>query len=72
MGLNAGYPINPARDFGPRVFCWLAGWGDYVFKAGDMWWWVPIVAPLLGGPLGSLAYWSCVEAWLPRDDRHQS
>uniref|UniRef100_A0A7S2FSP7 Aquaporin n=1 Tax=Florenciella parvula TaxID=236787 RepID=A0A7S2FSP7_9STRA len=67
MGYNAGYPINPARDFGPRVFCWMAGWGDYVFKAGDMWWWVPIVAPLLGGPLGSLTYWSFVEVWLPQD-----
>ena len=56
FGLNAGYAINPARDFGPRLFTALAGWGGDVFRAGSGWWWVPIVAPCLGGVLGGLAY----------------
>lgn len=55
-GLNAGYAINPARDFGPRLFTALAGWGGEVFNAGGGWWWVPIVGPLMGGPLGGLVY----------------
>jgi MIP family channel proteins len=56
FGLNAGYAINPARDFGPRLFTALAGWGGEVFSAGNGWWWVPIVAPCLGGLLGGFVY----------------
>ena len=56
FGYNAGYAINPARDFGPRLFTALAGWGSDVFRAGHSWWWVPIVGPLAGGLLGGLTY----------------
>ena len=31
FGLNAGYAINPARDFAPRLFTAIAGWGTDVF-----------------------------------------
>jgi MIP family channel proteins len=55
-GLNAGYAINPARDFGPRLFTALAGWGGEVFNAGNGWWWVPIVGPIIGGIAGGFAY----------------
>lgn len=63
-GANAGYAINPARDFGPRLFAYLAGWGS-VALPGTMhtkaitftdYFWVPIVGPLIGGPLGILVY----------------
>src|SRR3954467_5772930 len=60
FGFNAGYAINPARDFGPRLFTFLAGWGGEVFRAGNSWWWVPIVAPCIGGVLGGWAYDVCV------------
>jgi MIP family channel proteins len=56
FGMNAGYAINPARDLGPRLFTLVAGWGSEVFSAGEHWWWVPIVAPCLGGVLGGLLY----------------
>ena len=59
-GLNAGYAINPARDFGPRLFTALAGWGGEVFNAGNGWWWVPIAGPMIGGPIGGLVYDLCV------------
>jgi MIP family channel proteins len=56
FGFNAGYAINPARDFGPRLFTAAAGWGSEVFRAGNGWWWVPIVGPLIGGVLGGYVY----------------
>lgn len=56
FGLNAGYAINPARDFGPRLFTAIAGWGPEVFRAGNYWWWVPIVGPLIGGIVGGAVY----------------
>ena len=56
FGFNSGYAINPARDFGPRLFTFVGGWGSEVFRAGDHWWWVPIVAPCAGGVLGGWIY----------------
>lgn len=56
FGLNAGYAINPARDLGPRLFTAVAGWGSEVFRAGNNWWWVPILGPLIGGIVGGAAY----------------
>jgi len=56
FGFNAGYAINPARDLGPRLFTFVSGWGGEVFRAGNHWWWVPIVGPLVGGVLGGAIY----------------
>jgi MIP family channel proteins len=56
FGFNSGYAINPARDFGPRLFTFVAGWGGAVFSAGNHWWWVPIVAPCIGAVLGGWTY----------------
>ncbi len=60
FGFNSGYAINPARDFGPRLFTAMAGWGTEVFRAGNGWWWVPIIAPCVGGVLGGFLYDVCV------------
>jgi len=31
FGFNCGYAVNPARDFSPRLFTAMAGWGSDVF-----------------------------------------
>jgi glycerol uptake facilitator len=56
FGTGAGYAINPARDLGPRLFCWLMGWGPNAFPGPYGYWWVPIVGPLVGSALGVALY----------------
>ncbi|WP_199809389.1 MIP/aquaporin family protein [Streptomyces sp. SCSIO 75703] len=60
FGTNAGYAINPARDFGPRLFTFMEGWGDIALPGTFQWfsgyWWIPIVGPLIGGVIGALVY----------------
>ncbi|XP_056461389.1 aquaporin-7 isoform X1 [Gadus chalcogrammus] len=65
LGSNSGYPINPTRDLAPRLFTAVAGWGNEVFRAGNGWWWVPVVAPLLGGVMGAGLYKALVELHHP-------
>lgn len=52
MGYLEAFAINPARDFGPRLFCFFAGWGRSALPSPDHYWWVPIVGPLIGGVVG--------------------
>jgi glycerol uptake facilitator protein len=52
FGLNAGYAINPARDFGPRLWIALVSGGASLTSYT----WIPIVAPLLGGVAGAFIY----------------
>ncbi|XP_023851252.1 aquaporin-9 [Salvelinus sp. IW2-2015] len=61
MGLNCGYPINPARDLGPRLFTAVAGWGMEVFRAGGCWWWIPVAGPMVGGVVGAAVYFLFIE-----------
>jgi len=64
FGYNAGYAINPARDFGPRLFTAMAGWGPAVFSTANGWWWVPIAGPIAGAIIGAVAYDVCIGASL--------
>src|SRR5258706_586062 len=52
---QAGF--NPARDFAPRVWSAVAGWGGVPFSANG-WGWltVYIIAPLIGAQAGGLVY----------------
>ena len=60
FGANAGYAINPARDFGPRLFAWFAGWGEVAMPGNygnvNTYFWVPIVGPFLGACIGAAIY----------------
>ncbi|XP_045039188.1 aquaporin-10 isoform X2 [Desmodus rotundus] len=67
MGVNCGFPLNPARDLGPRLFTYVAGWGPEVFSAGNGWWWVPVVAPMVGATLGTATYQLLVALHHPED-----
>ncbi len=53
LGGPSGYAINPARDFGPRLFGLLAG-TQGLFSSG--YWWIPIVGPIVGGIVGVYLY----------------
>jgi glycerol uptake facilitator protein len=52
FGLNTGYAINPARDFGPRLWIALVSGGASL----NSYTWIPIVATLLGGVAGAYIY----------------
>src|SRR6266700_4073249 len=62
FGLNSGYAINPARDFGPRLWVFLVSGSSYAFPGNPAgpnaypYFWIPIVAPLLGGVVGGYIY----------------
>jgi glycerol uptake facilitator protein len=62
-----GYAINPARDFGPRLFTLVAGFRNTGF--GSHAWWVPIVGPLAGGLLGALTYDALIRPFLPGTEK---
>jgi len=51
-----GYAINPARDFGPRLFTAVAGFRNNGLNDGSGIFWVPILGPLVGGVLGGAVY----------------
>ncbi len=60
-----GYAINPARDFGPRLFTVVAGFQNNGLTDGSRVFWVPIAGPILGGIIGSAAYDFGVRRFLP-------
>ncbi len=63
FGAMHGYAINPARDFGPRLFTMLAGFQNTGFSNGVFV--VPVIAPIIGGLLGAAVYDFGIRKYLP-------
>jgi glycerol uptake facilitator protein len=68
MGPLTGFALNPARDFGPKVFAYFAGWGKVAFTgARDIpYFLVPIFGPLIGACLGAVGYKALISNHLPQ------
>ena len=60
--------FNPARDFGPRIFAYFAGWGEIALpgEAGASVFAVYLAAPLLGAILGAGLYERVLRGCMPR------
>ena len=61
-----GYAINPARDFGPRLFTVVAGFKNNGLTDGGFVFWVPIVGPIMGALIGGVVYDVGIRRFLPK------
>jgi glycerol uptake facilitator protein len=66
FGALHGYAINPARDFGPRLFVVLAGFKNNGLIDGSGVFWAPVAGPLVGAVLGGGLYDFAIRRWLPQ------
>lgn len=58
FGPLTGFAMNAARDFGPRLFAYVAGWEGSVMTGGKEipYFLIPLIAPVIGGCLGAAFY----------------
>ena len=63
FGPLTGFAMNAARDFGPRLFAFFAGWGTDVMTGYPVnsrltvpYFLVPLVVPIIGACLGAFLY----------------
>jgi glycerol uptake facilitator protein len=65
--------FNPARDFGPRLVAWVAGWGSIALPGprptGFLT--VYILAPIIGAVAGGGLYTRVIRPALPEEVRHK-
>jgi len=70
IGPLSSFALNPARDLGPRLFAFAAGWGNDALTGGREvpYLLVPLIAPLLGGVVGAGVYLRLIAAALVRGE----
>ena len=60
---------NPARDFGPRIVAFFAGWGSIAIPGPSGGFWAYIVGPLIGAPIGAAIHEFLLKPGLPREEQ---
>ncbi|KAK7059503.1 aquaporin-like protein [Favolaschia claudopus] len=57
LGMQTGFAMNPARDFGPRLLTAAVGYPGSVFSFRHQYWlWNGIIAPIVGAQLAVALY----------------
>lgn len=69
LGPLTGFAMNPARDFGPKLMTYFAGWGKVAFTGGlsNPYFWVPILGPIVGAQVGAFIYDFAISKNLPKE-----
>ncbi|HKS14453.1 MAG TPA: MIP/aquaporin family protein [Pseudomonas sp.] len=67
MGPLTGFAMNPARDLGPKLMTFVAGWGEIAMTGGrDIpYFLIPVFAPITGACLGAALYRLVIARNLP-------
>ncbi|WP_372712543.1 MIP/aquaporin family protein [Ilyobacter sp.] len=74
FGTLTGFAMNPARDFGPKLFAFVAGWGNVAFTGGlsNPYFWVPILGPICGTLGGTVIYDKLILANIPSENEEEA
>ncbi|MGL5330351.1 MAG: MIP/aquaporin family protein [Peptostreptococcaceae bacterium] len=67
FGVLTGFAMNPARDFGPKLFAMISGWGIDALGP-NMYFWVPIVGPIIGAIIGGFVFDKCIKTYMPTEE----
>ena len=63
---------NPARDFGPRIVAYFAGWESVAIPGPSGGFWIYILGPLIGAPIGAAVYHFLLKPALERGSDDES
>lgn len=67
FGVLTGFAMNPARDFGPKLFAMISGWGSFALGE-NMYFWIPIVGPIIGAIVGGFVFDKGIRKYMIKDE----